>query len=281
MRPSSPSQWSGAPPAGHYPMHLQPLEESAPFVHQHQSMQSHYSMRRPHRYPSSYVDPRGHPPPSPLACQSMEDQSSTEESTLSSPTPTPHFHGLYEPSNTFSKNRQLSEENLALLRAQGFTAGLAKALVANADSFALRIWVLDNSGSMEIEDGHRIVTEKDGKIVAKPASRWEELQDTAIYHAQMTALMNSFTRFRLLNDPGLMVGRREMVVGRPNGDRQSEIHEIKSVIQRVRTDGVTPLTRHVVAMQEEIRAMLPKLRRNGRRVGTSFRDDWLFRMFAS
>jgi hypothetical protein len=159
----------------------------------------------------------------------------------------------------------LFAEKISLLREQGFTIGLAKALAANADSFALRIWILDNSGSMVIEDGHRVV-EKDGKIPVIPATRWEELQDTVVYHAQMAALLNSFTRFRLLNDPGESVAHQEVVVGRPNGDVESEIHQTRTMVTRAKPDGVTPLTRHILAMQDEIRAMLPKLQRRGRRV---------------
>jgi hypothetical protein len=170
---------------------------------------------------------------------------------------------LYE--QTTSQTRQLSADNWALLREQGFTVGLAKALVANSDSFAMRIWILDNSGSMVIEDGHRFI-DKGGKLVIAPASRWEELQDTVVYHAQMTALLGSLTRFRLLNDPGRLVGKQEVVVGRPNGNVEEEIQETREIVSRVKPDGVTPLTRHIVAMQEEIQAMLPKQKRRGRRV---------------
>jgi hypothetical protein len=40
---------------------------------------------------------------------------------------------------------------------QGFTNGLIEALMVNRQAFAQSIWVVDNSGSMQTRDGHRIV----------------------------------------------------------------------------------------------------------------------------
>jgi hypothetical protein len=154
-----------------------------------------------------------------------------------------------------------------MLRQQGFSLGLARALTSNADSFDQRLWVVDNSGSMQIGDGHRVV-EADGKITMLPVSRWEELQDTVIYHAQMAALLNSCTRFRLLNDPGPSVGRREVAVAVPGRDVDSEIRQTRLTMTRTKPDGVTPLARHVWEMQAEIREMLPILQRTGRRVSS-------------
>merc|ERR1719384_920046 len=42
------------------------------------------------------------------------------------------------------------------LREQGFTEGLALSLNELQSNFPLRIWVVDNSGSMGMTDGHRL-----------------------------------------------------------------------------------------------------------------------------
>jgi hypothetical protein len=158
-------------------------------------------------------------------------------------------------------------EHITILLEQGFSLGLAKALAENAQSFDHRIWVVDNSGSMQIGDGHR-VNNADGKISMVPVSRWEEIQDTVIYHSQMAAVLNSYTRFRLLNDPGPAVGRQEFSVARQGTDVEKDIRQARLVMTRAKPDGVTPLTEHILEMQAEIRQMLPHLQRTGRRVSS-------------
>ncbi len=156
-------------------------------------------------------------------------------------------------------------ENVAILLEQGFSLGLAKALVENTQSFDHRIWVVDNSGSMQIGDGHLVHT-VDGKISLLPASRWEELQDTVIYHSQMASILRTRTRFRLLNDPGESVGRQEFSVGQPGRNNDEEILQARLTMTRAKPDGVTPLTDHIWEIQQEIRGMLPTLQRTGKRV---------------
>jgi hypothetical protein len=159
---------------------------------------------------------------------------------------------------------------VTILVEQGFSLGLAKALAENAQSFDQRIWVVDNSGSMQIGDGHR-VNNADGKITLLPVSRWEEIQDTVIYHSQMAAVLSSYTRFRLLNDPGPSVGRQEFSVGQVGTNVENDIRQARLVMTRAKPDGVTPLTEHIWDMQAEIRQMLPTLQRTGKRVS---RNTW-------
>ena len=54
------------------------------------------------------------------------------------------------------KSYKLRDAEILALQDQGFTRGLAKTLTDNNASFPLRIWVVDNSGSMRTADGHRI-----------------------------------------------------------------------------------------------------------------------------
>ena len=46
----------------------------------------------------------------------------------------------------------LNHEQIAQLRDQGFTAGLAQAIDKNNAAFPLRYWIVDNSGSMAAQD---------------------------------------------------------------------------------------------------------------------------------
>jgi hypothetical protein len=121
---------------------------------------------------------------------------------------------------------------------------------------------------MQIGDGHRIVEIAGGKIVAQPVSRWEEIQDTVIYHSQMAAVMNSPTVFRLLNHPGPTAGRQEFSVAKDGRDVENDIRQARLVMTRAKPDGVTPLTEHIWEVASQIRQMLPHLQRTGQRVST-------------
>ena len=60
------------------------------------------------------------------------------------------------------------EEQIQQLTNQGYTRGLANSLSNTIKNFPLRIWVVDNSGSMRNTDGHRFVETKrsqDVKVV--------------------------------------------------------------------------------------------------------------------
>lgn len=146
-----------------------------------------------------------------------------------------------EPPVEDAHHTDINQDHVSILLEQGFSLGLARALSANADSFDQRIWIVDNSGSMQIGDGHRVTT-VDGYIGMKPVTRWEEIQDTVIYHSQMAAVLNSYTRFRLLNKPAASVGVQEFSVGVPGNDVVGELRQARMVMNRTKPDGVTPCT---------------------------------------
>lgn len=167
------------------------------------------------------------------------------------------------------------EGAIALLREQGFSTGLAIALHTNAMMFHSRIWIVDNSGSMEIGDGHRIVLTSDRKTVAQDVSRWEELQDTVAYHAEMAALLHSPTWFKLLNHPGPGFQQQDFRVGGPGSNADADIRNGRTFMQRVKPIGTTPLVAHVWSIQKHVHYIAPQLRRDGKRVVVVLATDGL------
>ena len=81
------------------------------------------------------------------------------------------------------------------LQQQGFSPGFIKSLVGNA---APRIWVLDNSQSMNMLDA-RLVQQQEQH---NTATRWQELQECVSYHVQLFVRLGTPIRFALLNEPG-------------------------------------------------------------------------------
>jgi len=92
-----------------------------------------------------------------------------------------------------------------LVEDQSYTPGLVQSLNATKESLALRIWIIDNSGSMQNNDGNRLVVRsKDDyphnvKMIA--CKRWEEMRSTVNYHIQLAETIQAPTSFRFLNQP--------------------------------------------------------------------------------
>mmetsp|Transcript_2681 Transcript_2681/g.4048 ORF Transcript_2681/g.4048 Transcript_2681/m.4048 type:complete len:431 (+) Transcript_2681:147-1439(+) len=208
-----------------------------------------------------------------------EDDNSDAANSLASSTNYPRI-----PKNTLISKKIGSTRSLGSnddfcnerLKSEGFSTGLARALSMNAKIFDRRIWVVDNSGSMEIGDGHRIVTTSDREIVSQTVTRWEELKDAVLYHAEMAAILNTPSLFKLLNpSPGL--DKKDFAIGGSSGKNSSsdEIREARSFINRITPVGPTPLTQHVWDIQKSIYNMAPKLRLEGRQVVVVLATDGL------
>mmetsp|Transcript_3438 Transcript_3438/g.8163 ORF Transcript_3438/g.8163 Transcript_3438/m.8163 type:complete len:543 (-) Transcript_3438:105-1733(-) len=214
-----------------------------------------------------------------------QEQERSEYQIMNNPSPG-SSRASYKKKNDPMNDARKSEP-IKTLCSQGFTFGLAKALMMNTNSFEQRIWIVDNSGSMEIDDGQKIVVREDGRVDIKSGvSRWEELQDTVLYHADIAATIGSYTCFRLLNDPGQVVGRQQVVVG---GNEKNlclgesahktnimdQVLQVHHVMTKARPEGVTPLTEHMKAVEFEIREMLPRLQASGKRISVILATDGL------
>jgi hypothetical protein len=148
------------------------------------------------------------------------------------------------------------------LKEQGYTNGLIESLQLNKLAFPLRIWVVDNSGSMKTEDGHRIVALTDrqhmGHYEMKHCTRWREMQETVDYHSQMAALLHAPTTFRLLNPPGTLAGPQTFHVchhdheHHHHNDLDHEVAVAHSVMMNTQPSGFTPLARHIQEIRTDI-----------------------------
>mmetsp|Transcript_27173 Transcript_27173/g.44910 ORF Transcript_27173/g.44910 Transcript_27173/m.44910 type:complete len:397 (+) Transcript_27173:237-1427(+) len=184
-------------------------------------------------------------------------------------------HRVVVPQNPSSK--QLNSNEIQTLQAQGYTSGLIQSIARNNMTFPLRIWVVDNSGSMSINDGHRMVETGNNKDVRfVDCSRWAEIKETVEYHAQIAALLEAPTVFRLLNDPGKMCGPQQFSVAERGPDFIAEDLNIAlNTIKSATPSGVTPLAEHVREIRENVRAMQEQLSENGQKVVIVLATDGL------
>eukprot|EP00565_Helicotheca_tamesis_P009050 CAMPEP_0185726140 /NCGR_PEP_ID=MMETSP1171-20130828/2204_1 /TAXON_ID=374046 /ORGANISM="Helicotheca tamensis, Strain CCMP826" /LENGTH=411 /DNA_ID=CAMNT_0028394429 /DNA_START=231 /DNA_END=1463 /DNA_ORIENTATION=- len=221
------------------------------------------------------------PPPIPV---SQEEEQEQDITVL--PVAIPVVVGTEEEEVVMDDSHLLKdEEKINCLKQQGFTTGLAKALLQTCiKQHPLRIWVVDNSGSMIKDDGRRIVeTQHKHNVKLVPCTRWSELQECVTYHAQIAALLNAPTHFRLLNNPGISAGPQYFKVadddGGGGGNNQAkaemEASTAISIIRKVRPYGVTPLTEHVTDIYNTVSALAPTLRNTGQKVVIIFATDGL------
>lgn len=173
-----------------------------------------------------------------------------------------------------------ADRKITALKKHGFTEGLARALLENCAAFPIRFWIIDNSYSMAERDGHRVVETSgvsSSNVHYAACTRWEEIQECVVYHAEVSALLKAPTRFRLLNDPGKRVGPQQFSVadfGRGDHTR-SDFDAAESIMKKARPNGLTPLTAHINVIREEIKAMAPDLVQKGQKAAIVLATDGL------
>lgn len=141
--------------------------------------------------------------------------------------------------------------------------GINQAFIRSCDTFAERIWIIDNSGSMQTADGKRVVRGADGREAVVSATRWAELGDSLQWHASLAAHLGAPTELRLLNPPG-NCSAQVLQVG-VSGDAAAEIDAVRRMVTSAPT-GRTPLCEQIRMVTQKVEMMAPTLRANGRRV---------------
>lgn len=177
-------------------------------------------------------------------------------------------HTSSHPMGLELSNDVSSVDGIIDLKRFGMTQGLCDALIRDSTETQQRFWIMDNSGSMSMPDGNRFVqtSNKDAQMVS--CTRWKELQETAIYHAQLAGFLQVPTEFQFLNSPGLF--QKSFVV-----KNQNDALKAQQTIQRAEPIGATPLTAAVEDVRKKIQGMLPKLSKTGTRVSLVIATDGL------
>mmetsp|Transcript_24471 Transcript_24471/g.59931 ORF Transcript_24471/g.59931 Transcript_24471/m.59931 type:complete len:399 (+) Transcript_24471:42-1238(+) len=201
---------------------------------------------------------------------------SPDYGNASAPPPTAAEASILDEQHTPFSDNQIQQ-----LLKQGFTRGLCSALEDAKQVFALRIWIVDNSGSMQQADGQRMVVTSKNAIKMVPCSRWDEIVECVEYHAKLAGLMEAPTRFRLLNNPGANVGPQQFSIAEVDGHQSTtnmiprQIEQATGIMRKAGPSGCTPLTSHILEIHAEVSRMAPALRRQGKKVAIIIATDGL------
>jgi hypothetical protein len=172
-------------------------------------------------------------------------------------------------------SKQLSPSESRGLKNQGYTNGLIKSVARSNMQFPLRIWIVDNSGSMMRQDGHRLI-ESQNNVRYVSCTRWDEIRETVQYHARLAALLEAPTVFRLLNDPGQAIGPQQFSIGERGPEFINEDLNIAlNTINAASPTGVTPLSDHIREVKANVEAMKQQLFETGQRVAIVIATDGL------
>uniref|UniRef100_A0A7S2N762 VWFA domain-containing protein n=1 Tax=Haptolina brevifila TaxID=156173 RepID=A0A7S2N762_9EUKA len=159
---------------------------------------------------------------------------------------------------------------LQALASRGFPRGLAsEVLNSSTQSFPIRLWVVDNSGSMQVADGSRLVAVAGGSSRMVRSTRWEELADTLGAIAEVSEATGGRTDFLLLNPP-TRGGPQHASVGGDSSSLpvaqlgpQMGSGQLRALMQSVSPAGGTPLTEAVMQVISLLEPAVPHLTSRG------------------
>jgi hypothetical protein len=170
--------------------------------------------------------------------------------------------------NHHGKNEDDDERVVQVLVQQGYTPSMAQnvVLARSQENTPLTVWIVDNSSSMNIKDGRRLMpTARPDDVRVTACTRWEELKETVLYHAQLSALLNAPTKFVLLNP---VITReattnssrlfkklypQEMSIAERGREWiDDDMEEFMGNFAHVHPQGVTPLTQHLQRIYESL-----------------------------
>jgi hypothetical protein len=157
------------------------------------------------------------------------------------------------------------ERTKQFLLSHNWTVGLVNSLIADLKHVHSRFFIVDDSGSMNANDGNRIeVTRSRGPVVVK-CSRWTELKAAVDFHAELAYLSQSPSEFRLLNAGApLTIGKYE--------DNGEALQLFKGILSGGAAGG-TPLCYHINQIANQIKQMEGMLRQNNQRCTVTIFTD--------
>lgn len=144
------------------------------------------------------------------------------------------------------------------LMSMGAPYGLARMIGEEDRHVALRIFLLDNSGSTSSYDGKYLDTEgRGGHMRMTTCTRWEEIRHMAMQQAELNALMGVHCEFILLNPPsrrGFAAFQEgvDLAVVSPSRDSQVQLADLERMLRSTRPGGGTPIAERLAEIHNRL-----------------------------
>ena len=145
------------------------------------------------------------------------------------------------------------------LRSCHWSHGLQSSLLASCNKYPIRFYIIDDSGSMNTLDGHRIVGDDVRKQRMIKCTRWSELCSSLRFHAELSHAAKAPTEFRFLNlaEP--------VLVGSPSDEKGEGLEIFLKILDEEGPGGQTPLCEQIKQVVASIQRIEDDLRRAGQK----------------
>ena len=144
--------------------------------------------------------------------------------------------------------------------------GLQNVLIASLAQTPVRFFIVDDSGSMNLDDGQRVIRGPHGARLVK-CSRWHELTEAMKFHCELAHVASAPTEFRLLN------GAAPLKIGASAFDDATNIGRLTAIFNGSGPDGQTPLCRHVTEVCQQLQHLAPLLSAGGKKATVVIATD--------
>jgi hypothetical protein len=131
----------------------------------------------------------------------------------------------------------------------------------------MRIWIVNNSGSMNIRDRCQLSTSLSSEIVStrNACSRWNELKDTVFYHARLATSLKAPTIFHIASSyPNVNAEYHIASEGSfDKGSVQQDLHHMETRLESNEPIGRTVLIEAISKILPHILSIKKSLRTSG------------------
>lgn len=163
----------------------------------------------------------------------------------------------------------------------GVPHALAEQLAEDDQRIGKRIYLLDNSGSMNASDGNLLSDGGAGRMVSRSCTRWEEICAFAQDHARWNLAVGTPCEFMLLNSCGRganvvpQEGRDFVSIDRSVGDDSGQLGSLDRLLKSNGPRGVTPMAERLEEIRLRLHAEAEELARRGQMVFLTIATDGL------
>lgn len=165
--------------------------------------------------------------------------------------------------NSFSKGPNLTKAK-EFLGSHDWPIGFQEALLKSISKIPMRFFIVDDSGSMSISDGRRVLKSGEKSKVIQ-CTRWAELVQSLTFCAELSDAAEIPSEFRLLN------GADPVIVGL-SSDSKEDLNFATEVFQQSPA-GQTPLCEHITAVVKQITEIADDLRSRNQKVAVIIATD--------